>query len=94
VDAKGRLLGVWTPRGLQDSTPGLARCVLSRARLQAVLIVVCWSRQQWILYKDDAHVERQTGIEVVMWMAAAWRYENLDANLHFRNIANRLGSSA
>ena len=36
---------VWTPRGLQDSTPGTEQRVPSHARLQAVVIVVCWRRQ-------------------------------------------------
>ena len=44
----GAFWGVWTPRGLQDATRRLARGVLSRARLRAVVIVVCWSRQQLI----------------------------------------------
>ena len=48
MDATGRLLGVWTPRGLQDST--LARGVPSRARLRAVLIVVCWRRQHFVSF--------------------------------------------
>ena len=48
----------WTPQGAfwafglraDSGTPywGLARGVLSRARLLAVVIVFCWSRQQWI----------------------------------------------
>jgi len=37
VDATGPLWGVWTPRGLQDSTPETARGVLLRARLLAPL---------------------------------------------------------
>ena len=48
--ATGRLLasGLHAPRGLQDSTSGLVCGVLFRARLQAVVIVVCLSRQQMI----------------------------------------------
>jgi hypothetical protein len=38
--ATGLLFSVWTPFGLQDSTPELACGVLSRARLQKVSIVV------------------------------------------------------
>ena len=45
-------------RGFWDSTWETARRMLLRARLQAVVIVVWSSRQQMILYKDDAHVER------------------------------------
>jgi len=41
-----------------------------------------------------AHMERRTGVEVVMWMARLGGTRLLDANLQFRNIANRLGSSA
>src|ERR1019366_3349374 len=45
---QGDSWGVWTPRGLQDSTLGTGTWLASRALLQAVLIVVCWRRQQWI----------------------------------------------
>jgi len=46
---RGRLFGVWTPRGLQGlhTGAGMWRAFL-RARLQAAVIVVCWSRQQVI----------------------------------------------
>src|SRR5690348_13631544 len=41
--------GGLTPRGLQDSTPRGTWRALSRARLQANVIVFCWSRHQMIL---------------------------------------------
>src|ERR1039458_10137689 len=38
----------WTPRGLLDSTPGTGTWRVSRARLHAIVIVVCWRRQQLV----------------------------------------------
>ena len=42
------VFAIWTLRGLRDSTSETARRMLSRARLQAVVIVVCLGRQQMI----------------------------------------------
>jgi len=48
VDVTGGSFAVWTPCGLQGlHTPGTWRA-FTRARLPAVVIVVCWSKQQMI----------------------------------------------
>ena len=58
MDATGRLLGVWTPRGLRDSTPGLARGVLSCARGCGLLYLLsAEGDNNRFPYKEDAHVE-------------------------------------
>ena len=50
--------GVWTPRGLQDSTHGLARGVLSCARGCGLLYLLsAEGDNNQFPYKDDAHVE-------------------------------------
>ena len=56
MDATGRLLGVWTPRGLRDSTHGLARGVLSCARGCGLLYLLsAEGDNNQFPYKDDAH---------------------------------------
>ncbi len=58
MDATGRLLGVWTPRGLRDSTHGLARGVLSCARGCGLLYLLsAEGDNNRFPYKEDAHVE-------------------------------------
>jgi hypothetical protein len=56
VDATGRLLGVWTPRGLQDSNTWLARGVLSCARgCRLLYLLSSEGDNNRFPYKDDAH---------------------------------------
>ena len=58
MDATGRLLGVWTPRGLRDSTHGLARGVLSCARgCRLLYLLSAEGDNNRFPYKEDAHVE-------------------------------------
>ena len=49
MDATGALLGVWTPPGLQDFQTGNGtKRAFARAVDPAIVIVVCWRRQQFI----------------------------------------------
>jgi hypothetical protein len=67
VDATGRFWGVWTPRGLRDSTHGLARGVLSCARGCGLLYLLSSEGDnKQFPYKDDAHVEK--------WLIDSWRW--------------------
>ena len=57
MDATGGFFGVWTPRGLQDSTHGLARGVLSCARGCGLLYLLSSEGDNnRFPYKEHAHV--------------------------------------
>ena len=67
MDATGLLLGVWTPSGLQDSTPGTGPWrAFTRAVVGAFQMLSAGDDDICFPYKDDAHVEWRTGIEFVV----------------------------
>ena len=73
---RGGFGGVWTPRGLQDSTPESAPGVLSRARLQAIVIVVCWRRQHLFLIRMMP-TQCSGGVEAVIARCGAEDADNV-----------------
>ena len=68
MDATGRIFGVWTPRGLRDSTHGLARGVLSCARgCRLLYLLSAEGDDNRFPYKEDAHVDcDRTGLAFLL----------------------------